>query len=566
MVAEIEAQGGRIDALQKNLEEVPGHEASVQALANVYEGQGRYEDLTDMLSAQAAQMEAERARSLFERAASLAENRLNDDERALENYRRVVELSPSAEALEALARIHESRDEHAAAGRWLERRLKMSEAAIEAGEADAGSRRDISLRLAKALFAAERDERAAEVLEVERAADPNHAEVRDLLAEYYRRTESFGPLARLLQDAALHTEDGEQALPLVREAADLYCDRLGTPGEAIPVLARGVELDPNDKQLALRLADGQREAGQLDEARATLETLVASYGRRRSADRAGVHHRLGLVARDQGDLPRAIEQLELATKMAMASAPILQTLGDLAREAGDLDRAEKAYRTLLMAVRRRAPDAPVDVGVGEVLFELHAIADAREDSNQASELRESALEAAASSDGEALRFHEALVARGDAALALEGLERRVAGVEDTRENAESTGALRAAMGEVLSGALDRGPDGLAEFLKSLKANPAQSAVHDKARALAADISKSGEYASALEDMVKACRRAEDNALAGRLLLRLGAVLAEDQEQGGDAADAFRRAEEKLEDPTKAWIQLAPPRGRGRRRR
>ena len=44
---------------------------------------------------------------------------LNDDERALENFRRVVELSPSAAALDSLARIHESRDEYAAAARWL---------------------------------------------------------------------------------------------------------------------------------------------------------------------------------------------------------------------------------------------------------------------------------------------------------------------------------------------------------------------------------------------------------------------------------------------------------------
>jgi thioredoxin-like negative regulator of GroEL len=547
LVAEIEKSGGRLEALRKNLEEVPGHEASIAMLASVYEAQGRHADLADMLAAQANQAESERARALFERAARIAEHQLHDDERALENYRRVVELSPSPEALDALSRIHEARAEHAAAARWLERRLGLASPAESAS---------ISLRLAKALFHAGRDERAAEVLERARAASPDDAEVRELLVTHYRKVDALEPLARLLSDAALGTKDPATALHFVREAAELFCDRLGTPGAAIAVLARGVELDPEDKELALKLADGQREAGQLDAARATLEALVESYGRRRSAERAAVHHRLGLVAREQGDLPAAIEQLELATKMAMASAPILQTLGDLARESGDLDRAEKAYRTLLMAVRRRSADEPVDVGVGEVLFELQAIAAARKDETQARELRDSALEAAGSSDAEALRFAQALVARGNPTLALEGLRRRSAVVDDSPENAASTAALRAALGDVLSGPLGRGDEALAEYLLALKADPDSATVHKKTRALARELDKTPLYVAALEDSVDARRRAEDASHTGELLLRLGRVIAEDLSEPKRAAETFRRAEEALPDPTRAWLELS----------
>jgi tetratricopeptide (TPR) repeat protein len=197
LVAEIEKSGGRLEALRKNLEEVPGHEASIAMLASVYEAQGRHADLADMLAAQANQAESERARALFERAARIAEHQLHDDERALENYRRVVELSPSPEALDALSRIHEGRAEYAAAARWLERRLGL------ANEAESAS---ISLRLAKALFHAGRDERAAEVLERARAASPDDAEVRELLVTHYRKADALEPLARLLSDAALGTQ------------------------------------------------------------------------------------------------------------------------------------------------------------------------------------------------------------------------------------------------------------------------------------------------------------------------------------------------------------------------
>ncbi|MCA9574977.1 MAG: tetratricopeptide repeat protein [Myxococcales bacterium] len=547
LVAAIEASGGRLEALRKNLEEVPGHEASIAMLASVYEAQGRHEDLADMLAAQANQADSERARGLFERAARIAEQQLHDDERALENYRRVVELSPSPEALDALSRIHEGREEYAAAARWLERRLGLASDAEKAA---------ISLRLAKALFHAGRDERAAEVLEAARAQAPQNAEIHVLLANHYRKADALEPLARLISDAALGTQDTAAALVYVREAAELFCDRLGTPAAAIAVLTRGVELDPEDKDLALKLADGLREAGQLDAARATLEALVESYGRRRSAERAAVHHRLGLVAREQGDLPAAIEQLELATKMAMASAPILQTLGDLAREAGDLDRAEKAYRTLLMAVRRRGADEVVDVGVGEVLFELHAIAAARSDETQALELRDSALEAAASSDAEALRFGEALVARGDATLALEGLRRRSATVDEGEGSAASVAALRAALGDVLAGPLGRGEEALSEYLRALAADSGAAALHKKTRVLARDLGKTDLYVAALESSVDACRRAEDAEHSGDLLLRLGRVMAEDLGQPASAAETFRRAEEALTDPTRAWLALA----------
>jgi lipopolysaccharide biosynthesis regulator YciM len=234
----------------------------------------------------------------------------------------------------------------------------------------------------------------------------------------------------------------------------------------------------------------------------------------------------------------------------------LQTLGDLAREAGDLDRAEKAYRTLLMAVRRRGADEAVDVGVGEVLFELHAIAAARSDETQARELRESALEAASSSDAEALRFGQALVARGDAELALEGLRRRSASVGEGAENAASVAALHAALGDVLAGPLARGEEALVEYLRALDADSHAAALHKKTRALARDLGKTGQYVTALERSVDACRRVEDAEHSGELLLRLGRVVAEDLGEAPRAAEMFRRAEETLSDPTRAWLALA----------
>ena len=71
----------------------------------------------------------------------------------------------------------------------------------------------------------------------------------------------------------------------------------------------------------------------------------------------------------------------------------------MSRTAGQLDNAERTYRALLLVVRRTPPgDDEAAVGPSEVLFELHKLAAARNESDQAKELLESAMEAAIQSD------------------------------------------------------------------------------------------------------------------------------------------------------------------------
>ena len=51
----------------------------------------------------------------------------------------------------------------------------------------------------------------------------------------------------------------------------------------------------------------------------------------------------------------------------------LAASAELAREAGQFDRSERAYRTLLMAVRRESNVAQLEIGPTEVLVEPHTI-------------------------------------------------------------------------------------------------------------------------------------------------------------------------------------------------
>jgi len=542
LVTAVEESGGRMEALRANLQERPGHPPSIDALSKLLSARRGYEELASLLAEQATMVEPRQSALLWARVAQLSETELDDVDRALEAHRKVVEHDPaSIPALDALARMHEDREEWAAASRWLERRLAV---------ADEENRADLSVKLARALIAAGRNERACEVLELARAEEPARDDIRDLLMHEYREREAWEPLARVLTDAAEKASDSKLVLGFVREAAALYGEKLGKPAEAIPVLRRGIELAPDDRRIRLQLATGLRDAEELDEARQILEQVVADFGRRRSTERAQVHYELGAVARAQGDLEGALEQLELATKMAMAEPRMLQMLGRLAREAGQLDRAEKAYRALLMTVRRRGATENLDVGSAEVLYELHAIAKARGEEDSAHGLRDSAIEAAAQNDAEALRFRDALVEREERELALEGLERRQAVAEEP----ESKAVMLAAAADLLD-ALERPEDAYQRRLKALEHAPGDAAIHDAALTSGSALGRVADYVKIVETLVDTRRREEDATLQASLFVRLGAV-AEESGQADEAIGHYTRAETLVDSPVEAWEALA----------
>lgn len=553
----IEAQGGRAGVLRANLAERPGHEASIEGLASLLSASASWKELAELFAAQAAEVEQQsdsaRAASLWSRAAVLLEEKLGDVDAALKAYRRVVALGADAAALDALARLYLGRGEPGVAAEWLKRRL---DAASEE------ERNALALRLADAHLAAGNEEAAMGALERMLADDPTAAEARARLATLYRNAEAYEPLARLLAEGAPHEPDEARRLAYVREAAQLYEEKLGQPDQAIPVLEMGVELAPDDPELKSKLALGLRVAGRLDEARAILEGLAASYGRRRSPERALVHYQLAQVAHAAGDLEAAMEQLEQARKMDMSHPGILRMAGQMAREAGQLERAEKAYRALLLVVRRQDPGSPdVMVGASEVLCELSLLATDQKDPAQAKELLESALSTAAQHDAEAERFKKDLLGRGAVNVALRAIEMRLAAVDSPASEAR----MLAHKAEILAEHLDRGDEALEALLRAITLAPHEGPLHERCRALAKRLGAVERYAGALAELAGKSRRKDEALGAAGLWLRLGEVTEVDLGNLDEAAKLYEKVEKlgvRLVDAWKALARVADLRGDG----
>jgi len=552
LAGELEARYDRRGLLEANLDERPGDPTSLAELRSLLRTRGLHAELADVIEGQAAILAEEPGReddavALLEEVIDLAEGQLRDPERAFQVRRRLVELRPTAAGLETLAEHHLERGEAAEAVRVFERRLADAEAADEPG----AERRTIAARIVDALEAAGDMDAVTQKLRGLVATFPDDRALRDRLADRYRSEDRLDRLADLLTSSLDHLDDGDELLRVAEEAAALY-ERIGRPELAVPALERAARNKPGDRALQTRYADALIAGARWEEAEQQLRRVVEAYGRRRSAERATAHRKLAEVLRGRGDRDGALEQLELASGMDVRNAGILAALAEVAVETGDDDRAERALRALLLVVRRRTVSGEGDVGVAEVLFGLHRIAERRGQDREAADLLEQAIQAASQSAEDARRFRDVMLARGEAAVVEQVLHRRLAAIEAPKEKAQALAELAT----VLDRGLGRTGDALGRCLEALALVPNDLDVDAAARDYARRVGETERYVESLRQRIERARRPGDAAFASELLLRLGPILERDVGDLAGAREAYERVEALGERTAEAWLGLA----------
>ncbi|MBS2011556.1 MAG: tetratricopeptide repeat protein [Deltaproteobacteria bacterium] len=532
-----------IKTLRENLEESPRHDVTVDELSRIFSREGKYEELEALFANQASLAENAGERSLaadlHARAAMVAETKLGNVPSAIAHLQRVVALEERAPALDALARLSTVARDHEGAANYLDRLRDMTEGPARSG---------ITLRLADALVAAGRKGDAEARLESEVKLDPESDHVRMRLAEFYRANQGWGPLAELLTEGATHAPDKATRLSRLREAAELHRHKTGTPGRAIPLLEQAADLAPDDNAVKLALADALGAAGRFDEARNLLRVLVDAFGGRRPKERAPVHYHLARLDLAVGDRARALVELDAATRIDPANPEILRTLAELARDDGQLDRAERSYRALLTVLRRQeeiTDDAPISRS--EVLFELSQIAVRQGEPDRAKEILESAFELATESLVEARRLEGALRRGGDSANLSRALEARLARGATGPDAADLYGDL----GRLYE---DQGKseEAFEMRLKALELDPSSAEVHESASRLATTLGHVATYEErvrALADVARDGRSpgggrpsmAPDPELAAGLYVRLARLAETQRHDDREAAELYERA-------------------------
>jgi tetratricopeptide (TPR) repeat protein len=543
--------------LLENLAEMPTHPATVGFLARLYEHQGKTKELVGLWEGQALAQESidpSRAVDTWTRVATLSENEVGDLSLAIKARRRITDLAANETSLDELARVLEKAGKHADAATVLERLVaEVSGSGRSVNEA-------LVLRLSTAYEKAGQRERALAWLEKGEALPDATSEIRSRLRHAYRAASMFEPLAALLARDASSSPDPATRLSRLREAAALYTGELGQPARAIPLLEEALDLDKSDLSTRLLLSDAMRAERRFEGASEILQGLLDEYGSRRPKERALVHYELAKVSLSLGDRAKAMAELDAASKIDQGHPGILHALAKLALEEGQLLRAQRTFRALLLVVKaprgaaasREAafastpmPDAAArslepQVSRAEVLVELAAISEKQGEDERRTEFIESAFEAAKESAWEAEQLTIAFGARGWHALTVRVLDERAKEATSDRERA----SLLLSRADLLADALSDVAQASEAALAAVELDPTSKRAHARALELTKREGTAAKYIALLGKL----GGRDDLSPELSIELALAEARAKEQELADDAGAraAYERVLDRIE--------------------
>ena len=522
-----------ISVLRQTLAELPIHDPSVRLLASLLESKRAFADLCALFEAQGellSRAEPERSGAVLRRACDLAENELKDVARAARSFKKIVDLDPKAENLDRFASLLQKAEHHEEEAVVLERLVET------AGEND-----DVSLRLATAYGKSGQVERARDQLE--RAVSGGHgsSRVREVLAGIYRAALAWEPLAKLFHTEAEEADEVSAKVERLREAANIYLNNLRDANAAVPLLEQAAALAPGELSTLFLLSEALRVGERLPEARDVLGRILAEFGTRKPKERALVHFELAKLALATKDHAAALTELDSASKIDPAHGGVLQLLAEVALEEGQLLRAQRTYRGLLLVLRSQRGDKvaatpPQAVHKSQVLVELAYIAERQREAERKAEFIDSAFDAAKEDEAEYKALVAALDRRGYSDLVARALRRELER-EDLPEDARTRAEL--SLAEVLGKKLSLTDEAVTVLLGTLgRLEGQKSAVSRAAEAkISALLKELGELAKLYDALLAAAERADAGERA-QLLLRAAALAESDLKDDTRAADAL----------------------------
>jgi len=345
------------------LKEQPGHEASLRALASLYETFERWEDLLDLelLRAERSRDVARRADG-YVRAARISEWQVHDLRRAVDLYDRAYGMVAGLpEAFRALERIYRGSE------RW--------EPLAELYEREADATKDSALAVSL-LRAAGRlheqslgnRERAIKTLErlLERCPDDRETVIH--LSRLYEESGRVDDLRRLLEKWAAATEDEQLQTELRRRVGELLEGPLRRTEQAVDVYRGILERVPADRPTMERLKAIFERSGRWTDLVDLLRAEQRAVGDRSEA--APLLLQIGQICRDKlGDVEAAQAAFKEAFDADQGNTPALQALMELLEEQGLWERLVKLLGALAERTKEPVRAAAVLCAAAEVCEE-----------------------------------------------------------------------------------------------------------------------------------------------------------------------------------------------------
>lgn len=381
---EFDDRDDAIAQLRAILDEDAANAGAIAGLDRLYTAGEQWKELVALLDRQARALSSAGDQvgevTVLRRICGVYEDKLGDGATATQVYGRIHALVPTdVEALTALVRLCKAAQAWRDAASYLGALL-----ALQSGAALVATGYELATLA---------DERVGDAATAEAAllhalaADPARAETRERLKTLYEKHGAHAKLVRVLADEEGVLSDPTAKVALLNRIASIYTDQLADPGSAVAYLERAVALVPDDRDALLGLCDLYIAAARQRDAIPVLEKIIASYAGRRAKEVAVYHHRLGQAHEGLGAMDDALKHYDAAFKIDLTNTKILRDLGRLCLARGDLDRAQKTYRALLL--QKLGPESGIEKS--DVYFFLGDISAKQGDAMKAKAMLERAV-------------------------------------------------------------------------------------------------------------------------------------------------------------------------------
>ncbi len=343
-----EVQLGRpglaLEQLREVLADSPTHAGAAQEFERLLRAAGQYDELSQWLEQRAADANAAadkaQAARVLRALSDVYEHQLGDPSRAIEATLRLYELEPELPVVKELVRLYELTGQLPQVAEFMELQIELEPPSQSLVTAHALA--DLATQRLRDPAVTQR------ALATARRLAPHDRQTVAKLRQFLEVHGAWDQLAQLLQEEVAMREQPSDQAGVLREIAAVYTLRLNDPARGIHYLERALQLVPGDRETLIAVCDTYLASGRETAAIPLLEQIIQSYGGRRAKEVAAFEHRLGRAYEGAGKIEDAFKHYDAAFRIDLTSVPVLRDLGRLCLERGDLDRAQKTYRALLL--------------------------------------------------------------------------------------------------------------------------------------------------------------------------------------------------------------------------
>jgi tetratricopeptide (TPR) repeat protein len=353
-----------IETYSSILEQSPGHQASLEALAQLHEKQSDWPAVVDALQKQAGLSDnPDEIARLWVRIGQVERNYLGEAEKAVEHYYAALDSDPRCiEAMDALREIFEEQ------GDWqgVVRMLKRKEDSTVELQAKAAVLLEIGTiyqdKLDDAVAATDYFERCATV-------DSENVEAAQPLVEMYLREQKWAraePLLEMLIRKMARSREAED-LHLLHYQAGIVAENLNKSDQALRHFRSAYELDATHLATLEGLGRLLFAREDWDRGFKIYQTILVHHRETLSPEQTvDIFYRLGQIKLKVGERSRARSMFEKALEVQPHDKLTLEALVDLHEKQGDWERVVRHKQAMVEGIYDGTEQFALLVEVGDI--------------------------------------------------------------------------------------------------------------------------------------------------------------------------------------------------------